>query len=74
MSEEELQKKEEEEFNTGPLSLLTQSVKYNTQVEYIKGLNNNVSYYFDYRFLSIVVIIVNCFAVSKPLIDTLIWY
>lgn len=33
MSEEELQKKEEEEFNTGPLSLLTQSVKYNTQVE-----------------------------------------
>jgi small nuclear ribonucleoprotein D2 len=36
MSEEELQKKEEEEFNTGPLSLLTQAVKHNTQVsEYI---------------------------------------
>jgi small nuclear ribonucleoprotein D2 len=32
MSEEELQKKEEEEFNTGPLSLLTQAVKHNTQV------------------------------------------
>lgn len=32
MTEEELQKKEEEEFNIGPLSLLTQSVKYNTQV------------------------------------------
>lgn len=32
MSEEELRKIEEEEFNTGPLSLLTQSVKNNTQV------------------------------------------
>lgn len=32
MSQEELQKLEEEEFNTGPLSVLTQSVKNNTQV------------------------------------------
>lgn len=32
MSPEELQKREEEEFNTGPLSVLTQSVKNNTQV------------------------------------------
>ena len=32
MSEEELRKKEEEEFQTGPLSVLTQSVKHNTQV------------------------------------------
>ncbi|ELW65462.1 Small nuclear ribonucleoprotein Sm D2 [Tupaia chinensis] len=32
MTPEELQKWEEEEFNTGPLSELTQSVKNNTQV------------------------------------------
>lgn len=32
MSEEELRKKEEEEFQTGPLSVLTQSVRNNTQV------------------------------------------
>ncbi|KAK6296027.1 hypothetical protein J4Q44_G00337400 [Coregonus suidteri] len=32
MTAEELQKREEEEFNTGPLSVLTQSVKNNTQV------------------------------------------
>ena len=32
LTEEELAKKEEEEFNTGPLSVLTQSVKNNTQV------------------------------------------
>lgn len=32
MSQEELAKREEEEFNTGPLSVLTQSVKNNTQV------------------------------------------
>ena len=32
MSAEELQAREEEEFNTGPLSVLTQSVKNNTQV------------------------------------------
>ncbi|CAG9832456.1 unnamed protein product [Diabrotica balteata] len=32
MSSEELQAREEEEFNTGPLSVLTQSVKNNTQV------------------------------------------
>lgn len=32
MSAEELQSREEEEFNTGPLSVLTQSVKSNTQV------------------------------------------
>ena len=32
MSEEERKRKEEEEFNTGPLSVLTQSVKHNTQV------------------------------------------
>ncbi|RXM31846.1 Small nuclear ribonucleoprotein Sm D2 [Acipenser ruthenus] len=32
MNPEELQKREEEEFNTGPLSVLTQSVKNNTQV------------------------------------------
>uniref|UniRef100_A0A8C3UW88 Small nuclear ribonucleoprotein Sm D2 n=1 Tax=Catharus ustulatus TaxID=91951 RepID=A0A8C3UW88_CATUS len=31
MTPEELQKREEEEFNTGPLSVLTQSVKNNTQ-------------------------------------------
>ncbi|KAJ1532117.1 hypothetical protein ONE63_000744 [Megalurothrips usitatus] len=32
MTPEELAKLEEEEFNTGPLSVLTQSVKNNTQV------------------------------------------
>lgn len=32
LTTEELQKLEEEEFNTGPLSVLTQSVKNNTQV------------------------------------------
>ncbi|XP_063958365.1 small nuclear ribonucleoprotein Sm D2 [Lytechinus pictus] len=32
MSQEELEKREEEEFKTGPLSVLTQSVKNNTQV------------------------------------------
>ncbi|KAL1766141.1 small nuclear ribonucleoprotein Sm D2 [Sigmodon hispidus] len=32
MTPEELQNREEEEFNTGPLSVLTQSVKNNTQV------------------------------------------
>lgn len=32
MTPEELAKREEEEFNTGPLSVLTQSVKSNTQV------------------------------------------
>lgn len=33
MTPEELAKLEEEEFNTGPLSVLTQSVKNNTQVQ-----------------------------------------
>jgi len=32
MTPDELSKREEEEFNTGPLSILTQSVKNNTQV------------------------------------------
>ena len=32
MTPEELERQEEEEFNTGPLSVLTQSVKHNTQV------------------------------------------
>ena len=32
MTEDEMKQREEEEFNTGPLSLLTQSVKHNTQV------------------------------------------
>lgn len=32
ISEEELKRKEEEEFQTGPLSVLTQSVRNNTQV------------------------------------------
>lgn len=32
MTAEELERREEEEFNTGPLSVLTQSVKNNTQV------------------------------------------
>lgn len=32
MTPEELARREEEEFNTGPLSVLTQSVKNNTQV------------------------------------------
>uniref|UniRef100_A0A2K6T7C6 Small nuclear ribonucleoprotein Sm D2 n=1 Tax=Saimiri boliviensis boliviensis TaxID=39432 RepID=A0A2K6T7C6_SAIBB len=32
MTAEELQKREEEELNTGPLSVLTQSVKNSTQV------------------------------------------
>ncbi|XP_037596080.1 small nuclear ribonucleoprotein Sm D2-like [Cebus imitator] len=39
MTPQELQKQEEEEFNTGPLSLLTQSVKNNTQ-ELINCGNN----------------------------------
>jgi small nuclear ribonucleoprotein D2 len=33
MTPEELAKREEEEFSTGPLSVLTQSVKNNTQVK-----------------------------------------
>ena len=32
MTPEELERREEEEFNTGPLSVLTSSVKNNTQV------------------------------------------
>uniref|UniRef100_A0A915IRD6 Small nuclear ribonucleoprotein Sm D2 n=1 Tax=Romanomermis culicivorax TaxID=13658 RepID=A0A915IRD6_ROMCU len=32
MTQEELEAKEQEEFNVGPLSVLTQSVKNNTQV------------------------------------------
>ena len=32
MTEDDLHKKEEEEFQTGPLSVLTQSVKTNSQV------------------------------------------
>lgn len=32
LTEEEMRKKEEEEFQTGPLSVLTQAVKHNTQV------------------------------------------
>ncbi|ORX60127.1 small nuclear ribonucleo protein D2-like protein [Piromyces finnis] len=32
MTEEELRKIEEEEFNSGPLSVLSQSVKNNTQI------------------------------------------
>lgn len=32
LTPEELARQEEEEFNTGPLSVLTQSVKNNTQV------------------------------------------
>lgn len=34
LSQEELAAKEEEEFNVGPLSVLTQSVKNNTQVRF----------------------------------------
>ena len=32
MTPEELERQEEEEFNTGPLSVLTQSVKNNSQI------------------------------------------
>ena len=32
MTVEEMEQREQEEFNTGPLSVLTQSVKNNTQV------------------------------------------
>ena len=32
LTEEEMKKKEDEEFQTGPLSVLTQAVKHNTQV------------------------------------------
>lgn len=37
MTPEELARLEEEEFNTGPLSVLTQSVKNNTQVSYARN-------------------------------------
>ncbi|KAK7833353.1 hypothetical protein U0070_017352 [Myodes glareolus] len=37
MTPEELPKREEKEFNTGPLSVLTQSVKDNTQTEVPKS-------------------------------------
>ena len=37
MTPEELAKQEEQEFNTGPLSVLTQSVKNNTQVSFTGG-------------------------------------
>ncbi|XP_059822061.1 small nuclear ribonucleoprotein Sm D2-like [Hypanus sabinus] len=40
MTPKELQKREEEEFKTGPLSVLTQSVKNNTQ-GLINCWNNN---------------------------------
>ena len=39
MTPEELAQREQEEFNTGPLSVLTQSVKNNTQV-LINSRNN----------------------------------
>jgi len=39
MTPEELEAREQEEFNTGPLSVLTQSVKNNTQV--LINLRNN---------------------------------
>eukprot|EP00295_Goniomonas_pacifica_P017762 CAMPEP_0175859930 /NCGR_PEP_ID=MMETSP0107_2-20121207/30537_1 /TAXON_ID=195067 ORGANISM="Goniomonas pacifica, Strain CCMP1869" /NCGR_SAMPLE_ID=MMETSP0107_2 /ASSEMBLY_ACC=CAM_ASM_000203 /LENGTH=110 /DNA_ID=CAMNT_0017176621 /DNA_START=14 /DNA_END=346 /DNA_ORIENTATION=+ len=39
MTQEELAKKEEEEFATGPLSVLTESVKKNTQV--LVNVRNN---------------------------------
>jgi len=38
MTPEELAKREEEEFHTGPLSILTQSVKNNTQVWVVKKI------------------------------------
>ena len=44
MTPEELDKREEEEFNTGPLSVLTQSVKNNTQVRASKNLNTLKKY------------------------------
>ena len=44
MTPEELDKREEEEFNTGPLSVLTQSVKNNTQVRASKNLNTLKTY------------------------------
>lgn len=34
MTSDELAQREAEEFNTGPLSVLTQSVKNNTQVKF----------------------------------------
>ena len=34
MTPEELEAKEQQEFNTGPLSVLTESVKGNTQVHF----------------------------------------
>ena len=37
MSVDELEKKEEEEFRTGPLSVLTTSVKTNSQVRREEG-------------------------------------
>ena len=42
MTPEELAQREQEEFNTGPLSVLTQSVKNNTQV-LINCRNNKVT-------------------------------
>ena len=39
MSQEELEKKEQEDFNVGPLSLLTHAVKNNAQV--LVGCRNN---------------------------------
>ena len=38
MTPEELEAKEQQEFNTGPLSVLTESVKGNTQVPLLSSL------------------------------------
>ena len=45
MTPEELAKQEEQEFNTGPLSVLTQSVKNNTQVRFLTPANSFAGVY-----------------------------
>lgn len=64
MTPEELQKREEEEFNTGPLSVLTQSVKNNTQVlincRNNKKLLGRVKAFDRYFYLSEILILQLC--------------
>ena len=53
MTPEELAKQEEQEFNTGPLSVLTQSVKNNTQVS-VSTLKCRLA------LLAILILLTNC--------------
>ena len=74
---EKVDKDEEKEFETGPLSILMHSVKQNTQVDNghpFSPLHSLCSPLTLFRFLLIVEIIINYLPVSKHLIDIAIWF